>query len=673
MFSLLAALLVYPAAPTAPTLHTYHGVTVDDRYSPLEDGQAETTQRWIASQNRLTSETLDALPGREEIRNRLLALWDFERVSQFMKRGKRYFFFKNKGLQNQSALYTVSKKKGKPKLLIDPNLLSEKGLLSLQGTFPSPDGAIVAYALSLAGSDETTVRLIRTQTGETLHEELLHTKLPSLAWLPDGSAFYYTGFIAEDVSSSQNQKIYLHRLGTSQQEDILVFETKENPKCLYHLAVSQDGSFLVISAHLGATSQNSIFIQPIGKGPVEPLFPDFDAEYDFVEGHGSLLYFKTTLNAPNGRLISVHVKKGKTIREVIGEKKEILKEVSLFGRRFVAHYLSDAKSKVEIYHMKGKPLQTLPLPIGTASSFEGSRGEDEFFFTFSSYDAPGTVYRYQLKKETLEPLFTPQVSLPALEISQHFYKSKDGTSVPLFLIRKKGASAPAPTLLYGYGGFSIPVTPSYSPLALSWIELGGVFAVANLRGGGEYGQIWHEQGSKKNKQNVFDDFIAAAEFLVEQKITPPKQLAITGASNGGLLVAACLNQRPDLFGAAIPQVGVMDMLRFPEFTVGWAWIPEYGSPDDPELFPILKSYSPLHNIKKGAYPPTLILTADHDDRVVPAHSFKYAAALQEAQTGEAPILLRVETAAGHGAGKPLTLLIDEMTDKLSFLKAYLVQ
>ncbi|HEY6552994.1 MAG TPA: prolyl oligopeptidase family serine peptidase [Vicinamibacteria bacterium] len=673
----------YPVARRADHQDTYHGVTVPDPYRWLEDLDSAETKTWVEAENKATFAFLETIASRAEIKERLTSLWNYERYGVPSKEGGRYFFTRNDGLQNQAVLYTVSSLEAEPRVLLDPNTLSKDGTVALAGTAVSDDGKHLAYGVAEAGSDWNTWRVRSVDSATDLPDTLRWVKFSGASWTKDGKGFFYSRY-AEPVAGSElknvnlDHKLYYHKLGTPQSEDVLVYERKDQPEWLLGGSVTEDGRYLVIGVAQGKTKNTALFYKDLAApgAPVVELLSKFDAEYGFVDNDGPVFWVQADKDAPRGRVFAIDTTKPepKDWTVVIPESADALQSVTVVGERFFASYLKDARSVVRTFDLRGKPLSEVELPgIGTAGGFGGKRTDTETFFYFTSYTAPTTIYRHDVTAGKSQVFRAPRVAFDAAayETRQVFYKSKDGTQVPMFLTHKKGLKHDGsnPTLLYGYGGFNVSLTPAFSISNLLWLERGGVYAVANLRGGGEYGEEWHQAGTKLKKQNVFDDFIAAAEWLVASKVTNPKRLAIAGGSNGGLLVGAVLNQRPELFGAAIPAVGVMDMLRFHKFTIGWAWVSDYGSSDDPKEYAALRAYSPYHNLKDGAcYPPTLVTTADHDDRVFPAHSFKYAAALQKAQGCDKPVLIRIETRAGHGAGKPTAKIIEEAADVWAFLQ-----
>ena len=672
----------YPPAKRVEQADVYHGVRIEDPYRWLEDPDSPESQAWVTAQNALTEKYLAQVPGRERIRRRLTELWNFERYSGFFKAGGRYFFLRNDGLQNQSVLYTLTSINGPERALLDPNALSKDGTVALGTLHVSNNGKLLAYSISRSGSDWLEWRVRSIDTGQDLPDLLLWSKFSTVAWSADDKGFYYQRFAQpktnELTAVVDNAKLYYHRLGAPQSSDELVYERPDQKDWQFEAITSEDGRYLILLVSKGAEDKNMVFYRDL-KTPgskVTELVGMFDGAYIFLGNQDKRFYFRSTGSAPRGRIIAIDLAKPerKEWTAIVPEQKETLQEAQVAGGMIALSYLKDAYSTGKIYKLNGAFVRDVALPgIGTIAWSQAHFADTELFYSYTSFTAPTTMYRYNPKTGSStvarqsKLIFDPS----AYETKQVFYNSKDGTRIPMFLVHKKGLSLNGtnPTILYGYGGFNISITPSFSVSMLQWMEQGGIYAVANLRGGGEYGEAWHEAGVKQNKQNVFDDFIAAAEWLIANKYTSTPKLAISGRSNGGLLVGATLNQRPDLFGAALPAVGVMDMLRFHKFTIGWAWTVDYGSPDNVEEFPALRSYSPLHNIKPGVkYPPTLITTADHDDRVVSGHSFKYAAALQQAQAGSAPILIRVDVKAGHGAGKPTAKLIEELADTYAFLE-----
>jgi prolyl oligopeptidase len=674
----------YPAAKRGEQVDDYHGTKVADPYRWLEDDvrKSQEVKEWVEAENKLTQAYLATIPQREGIKKRLTELWNYERYSAPFKIGGRYFFSKNDGLQNQAVLYVQDSLDGEARVLIDPNTWSKDGTVALSGTSMSDDAKYLAYGRAEAGSDWHTWKVMAIDTGKVLDDEIKWIKHSNAAWTKDGKGFFYSRF-DEPKKEEQfqalnlNQKVYYHRIGAPQSEDVLVYKRPDQPEWGFQAQVTEDGKYLVISTWKGTDSRNRVtykdLTEPFGM-PVD-LIDGFDNEYSLIENDGPVFYFKTDLDAPRGRVIAIDIRKPEKSnwKEIIPQAKDNLANINMVGNLFVADYLKDAHTVVKLFKPDGSFVREVELPgLGTAGGFSGRRADTETFYTFSSFATPPSIFHYDLVTGKSKLFRQSKVKFNSDDyvVEQVFYESKDGTKVPMFITHKKGIKLDGtnPTLLYGYGGFNISLTPGFSVKWASWLEMGGVFAQPNLRGGGEYGQDWHKAGTKLHKQNVFDDFIAAAEWLIKNKYTKTEKLGIHGGSNGGLLVGAVETQRPDLFGACLPAVGVMDMLRFHKFTAGRYWVDDYGSSDNAEEFKTLYAYSPYHNIKKGTkYPPTLVLTADTDDRVVPGHSFKFIAALQYAQAGPAPVLARIETRAGHGAGKPTTKMIEEIADEWAFL------
>ena len=683
---MMATSLSYPPSPRHDQVDFYHGVAVPDPYRWLEDPQSAASRQWIEAQNQVTSAYLETLAGRSAIGDRLTQLWNFERYSTPFKQGGRYFYFKNDGLQNQSVLYTLPSLEAEPRALLDPNTLSEDGTVSLSGMAVSENGAYLAYGLSSAGSDWVEWYVRDIATGVDTDDRLQWVKFSGASWSHDHQGFFYSRYDEPDETTKLEavnyyQKLYYHRLGNPQGDDVLVYDRPDQKEWGFGGGVTEDGRYLIISVWKGTDPNNLVFYKDLRApdSPVVELITEFEASYSFVDNEGPLFWFRTDLEAPKGRLIAIDIAQPErgAWQEIIPESDDTLEGVGLLNHQFVADYLKDAYTTIRIFSLTGELVREVALPgIGSAGGFDGKRGDTETFYSFTSFTVPSAIYRYDMVTGQSTLYRQPEVDFDpaAYTTTQVFYESKDGTRVPMFITHKTGLelNGQNPTLFYGYGGFSISLTPAFSVGNLVWMEMGGIYAVPNLRGGGEYGEEWHQAGTKLHKQTVFDDFIAAAEWLMAAGYTSPAKLAIMGGSNGGLLVGACMTQRPDLFAAALPAVGVMDMLRFNQFTIGWAWESDYGSPQNEAEFRALYAYSPLHNLKPGtAYPATLITTADHDDRVVPAHSFKFAAALQAAHQGEAPVLIRIETKAGHGAGKPTAKVIEEVADKWAFLAANL--
>jgi len=672
----------YPTTERQSFSEELHGQLIADPYRWLEEINSEETQRWIAAQNQVTTTYLESLPYREQIRQRLTELWNYERYGIPFKRGERYFFTRNDGLQNQATLYWLETLDGEPQLLLDPNRLSDDGTVALNGHAISQDGTLLAYALSSSGSDWMEWRVREIGTGRDREDLVQWAKFSGVSWRHDNAGFFYSRYDAPEADnalkgSNYFHKLYYHQLGTAQSEDQLIYERPDQKEWNFGGEVTADGRYLIIFVSHGTFRRNGIFYQDLEEpnSPVVELLNGFDAAYHFVGNNGPHFFFRTDRNAPLGRLIAIDIRKPmvEQWQELIGESNDTLRSVQLVNRQFVATYLHDAHSQIQILDQEGAPIRSVELPgIGTVNGFSGDQNESETFYSFTSFTTPGEIYHYEMEtgESTIFRRPTLHFDPERYETTQLFYPSKDGTEIPMFLCHKKGLeiNAETPTYLYGYGGFDIPLTPNFAVNILTWMEMGGLFVQPNLRGGGEYGREWYQAGTLERKQNVFDDFICAAEWLIANGYTSTRKLAIAGGSNGGLLIGACMTQRPDLYGACLPAVGVLDMLRFHKFTIGWAWVSDYGSPDHPEQFQTLLRYSPYHNLKTGTqYPPTLITTGDHDDRVFPAHSFKFAAALQHAQAGAAPTLIRVETKAGHGAGKPTSKLIEEAADKWAFV------
>jgi prolyl oligopeptidase len=680
----VGAPIEYPKTKKVEQVDDYHGTKVSDPYRWLETDvrTSKEVADWVAAENKVTFDYLATIPERDAIRKQLTTLWNYEKYSTPFKRGGHYFFSKNNGLQNQSVLYTVDKWGDTPRVLLDPNGWSKDGTVALDNVAITDDAKYAAYSTAEAGSDWQVIHVLEVASGKQLPDEIKWVKFSGIAWTTDDKGFFYSRFPAVESgkayqSLNRDQKVYYHRLGTPQSDDPVVYASAEHPEWNHDADVSEDGRYLIISTTSGTASRNQVHVKDLQDPYSMPvtIVDKIENDYSFVGNDGPILYFRTDLKAPKGRLIAIDLRNpgAANWKEIIPEDAAKLQSVRYTGHRLVANYLSDAHSDIRIYDTSGKLVRNVALDgIGSAGGFGGRSDDNETFYSFSSFATPPSVYRYDVATGEKSLLFRAKVAMnPAdYEVKQVFYTSKDGTKVPMFLSYKKGLKLDGnnPTLLYGYGGFDISMTPGFSISRLTWMNMGGVYAVANLRGGGEYGEAWHEAGTKLHKQNVFDDFIAAAEYLIKNNYTKPAKLAVQGGSNGGLLIGAVETQRPDLFGATLPAVGVMDMLRFNQFTAGRYWVDDYGSSANPEEFKALYAYSPYHNIKPGTkYPATLITTADTDDRVVPGHSFKYAAAIQEAQAGPAPVLIRIETRAGHGGGKPTAKVIEETTDEMAFL------
>ncbi|MES2735267.1 MAG: prolyl oligopeptidase family serine peptidase [Verrucomicrobiota bacterium] len=682
--ALFAQPLPYPETRQDPAVSDdYHGTKVADPYRWLEDDNSEETKAWVTAQNAVTFPYLHKLPKRAELRARLEKLWNYERVGVPFEEGGRWFFNRNTGLQNQSVFYVTEDLEKEPRLLLDPNTLSTDGTTSLTETAPSPDGKFLVYGLSKAGSDWQEFRIKDIATGKDSADVLEWIKFSGASWAKDSRGFYYSRYPqpkegAALTEANKNQKVYFHQLGTPQSEDRLVYERPDQPDWGLHAYVTDDGHYLTFSVTEGTDPKKRIFYQDLTQpdSKVVELLNDFDAAYSFVDNVGPVFYFHTNLDAPRYRVIAIDVTKPErqNWREILPQTEDKLDGVSIVGGQILAEYLKDARSDMRAFDLEGKLIRSIQLPgIGTIGGFNGRRSDTFTHYAFTSFTTPGAIYRYDIATGQSSLYRQPKVDFDGsqYETKQIFATSKDGTRVPMFIVHKKGLKLDGSnaTLLYGYGGFNISLTPGFSIGRCVWLEMGGVYVMANLRGGGEYGADWHRAGTKLTKQNVFDDFIACAEHLQKEGYTSPKKLAIMGGSNGGLLVGACMAQRPELFGAALPAVGVMDMLRFHLFTIGWAWKSDYGSSEKADEFKALYAYSPLHSLKPGTrYPATLVTTADHDDRVVPAHSFKFAARLQACQTKDGPpVLIRIETSAGHGAGTALKKVIEETADEWAFL------
>jgi len=674
--SVAPAGMVYPDSPKGDVVDVHHGVNVPDPYRWLEDPDSPESRAWIEAQNGLTFGWLDQVEERAAIRNRVESLWNYERFSSPTLSAGRYFYFRNDGLQNQAVLYVSEYLDADGAVLLDPNTLSEDGTVSLAGWYPSEAGRYMAYGTSDGGSDWKSLHVLDLQTGETLEEELQWVKFSGANWNEEGTGFFYSRYPEPDAKLQQintMHQVYFHTVGTPQSEDVLQYENPDRPEEFHWMWESEDHTAHFMVHSESTDDRNRLWWKPLDSSEWIRLFDDYDAGYSLLGKQGDTVWVRTNKDAPLGRVFSLELSNPSVQTEIIPESKNVLEGISIVGQRIVAQYLVDAQTQVWVFELDGQEIGQVELPgLGSAGGWAGRFDQEETFFSFTSFTAPSAIYRFDMV--TLESVLfrasTLDFDADAYTASQVFFSSKDGTKVPLFIVHKKGIALDGsnPTLLYGYGGFNISLTPGFSAARIPWMEMGGVFALANLRGGGEYGEEWHAAGTKLNKQNVFDDFIGAAEYLQAEGYTRPDKLAIQGGSNGGLLVGATLLQRPDLFGAALPAVGVLDMLRYHLFTIGSHWSGDYGTVDDPKEFAALHAYSPVHNAAPGvSYPATLITTGDHDDRVVPAHSFKFAAALQAAQAGPAPILIRVETRAGHGAGKPTQMRIDEVADRYAFL------
>lgn len=673
--------LSYPDSKPGETVDTLHGIKVPDPYRWLEDLNSDQTAAWVKAQSSLTNSYLDAIPGRQVLKNHLTKLWNVERLGVPSFEGGSYFFSKNNGLQNQSVLYSTKSLDIEPTVLLDPNTLSSDGTVALKSYKVSPDGKYLAYSTSASGSDWVEWQVREISSGKDLSDHLKWSKFSGASWSKDSKGFYYGRFPKpkdgdEMIAKNIHKKIYYHEIGTPQDEDLLVYERPNEPKQGLYAWVTEDGKYLLIQVSQGTDTKNGLFYKDLTNptSKVIELLADFDASYDFITNLGSNFIIRTDLKAPKQKVVSIDLNAPISTqwKTIIPESKETLRSVSHIGGLFIANYLKDARTEIRRFKTDGSPLRPVKLPgLGTATGFGGKSNRNETFYYFTSFTSPGAVYRYDIARNASTLFKAPKTQFDRdnYESRQIFATSRDGTKIPMFIVYKKSLKLDGnnPTLLYAYGGFNISLRPSYSPATIAWLDLGGIYVMANLRGGGEYGEEWHEAGMKLKKQNVFDDFIACAEHLISKKFTSSKKLSIAGGSNGGLLVGACMVQRPELYGACLPAVGVMDMLRFHKFTIGWAWQAEYGKPDELDDFKNLLKYSPYHNLKPNNYPATIVITSDHDDRVVPSHSYKFAAALQSAQKGPAPTLIRIESKAGHGAGTPTSKRIEAIVDKYAFL------
>ncbi len=680
----------YPQTKTVDRVDEYHGTKVPDPYQWLEADVRESkeVEAWVKDQNKVTFGYLETIPQRAQIKELVTKLWNYEKYSAPFRAGGRYFFTKNDGLQPQAVWYVMDSLTAEPRVLLDPNTMSADGTLAISGFSVSDCGKYVAYAVAQSGSDWNIWRVRDIDAGKDTADELRWIKFSGVSWTPDSRGFFYSRFPQppkgeEFTALNKNMKVYYHRLGSSQSEDVLVYERRDQPDWNFGAGVTEDGRYLIIGTSIGTDDRNRVTYKDLTEpySSTVDLIDDFELEYSFIANDGPVFYFQTKRDAttgkpaPKGCVIAIDIRKPDQAnwKTIIPEAKETLVGTGCVANMFTATYLKDAVTQVRLFAMDGTHVRDVEFPgIGSAGGFGGRRDYTETFYGFSSFAVPPSIYRYDMitGKSTMLRQAKVDFNPDEYETKQVFYSSKDGTRVPMFITSKKNVKLDGsnPTLLYAYGGFNVPITPGFAPSNLAWMELGGVYAVACIRGGGEYGQDWHKAGTKLQKQNVFDDFIAAAEYLISNNYTNPSKLAIRGGSNGGLLVGAVITQRPELFGAALPAVGVMDMLKFHTWSAGRYWTDDYGSSADPEEFKALLAYSPYHNIKKGTkYPATMITTADTDDRVVPGHSFKFAAAIQAAQSGDAPVLIRIEEKAGHGAGKPTSKSIEEISDLWSFL------
>ncbi len=681
MMSCTEKSIQYPFTQKVDVKDSYFGTEVEDPYRWLEDDNSPETAEWVKTQNKLTFDYLAKLPYREELKTRLTELWDYPKYGTPFKEAGKYFFYKNNGLQNQSVLYTTSDLSTEPTVLLDPNTLSADGTAALTSIEISNDGTYLMYQVAKSGSDWNEIFVKNIETGELLPDHIQWVKFSGISWLNDG--FFYSAYDKPEAGSelskaNEFQKVYFHKLGTEQAADELIVSDQNNAKHMFGAGLTDEKRFMLVSKSIGSHG-NALDLKDLSKknSPFITLMNQYEFEFHPVDNIGDHIYVLTNYKAPKYRLVKIDIKKPEESGwvDVIPEKKDVMQSVNMIAGKLVVNYMTDAHSKTEVYSFDGVLDHEVQLPgIGTVSGFSGKKDENFAYYSYTSFNTPGEIYKYDFttKQSTLH--FRPEVKFNPedFEVKQEFYASKDGVKIPMFIVHKKGIelNGENPTLLYAYGGFNVSLTPSFSAARIAFLENGGVYVMANLRGGGEYGEDWHLAGTKLQKQNVFDDFITAAEYLISQKYTSSEKLAIQGGSNGGLLIGAVANQRPDLFKVALPQVGVMDMLRYHKFTIGWAWAGDYGTSDDSEeMFKYLYNYSPYHTIKKEmAYPAILATTADHDDRVVPAHTFKYMARLQEYNSGnKLPLLVRIDTKAGHGAGKPTAKVIEEYTDVWSFV------
>lgn len=670
--------LIYPETAKVDTVDVYFGTEVADPYRWLENDTSAATAAWVAAENAVTNQYLEQIPFREALLSRLTDLTNYEKIGTPFKKNGKYYFYKNDGLQNQSVLYVQDTLDGEPRVFLDPNKFSEDGTVALSRLAFSNDGKYLAYAVSKSGSDWLDIYVMDVATGQLLEDQINWAKVTGVAWQNDG--FYYSAYDApvkgkEYSNVNENHKVYYHKLGTPQASDKLIYSNPKEPLRFYTTSTSDDNRFLFMYES-GASRGNNLYITDAqGKGGMQQLTTDNEFSYSPIEVMGDSILIFTNYNAPKNRIMVANAKNPKIDNwvELIPESESVLSNASIIGGKLFLTYDQDASNHAYVYDLNGNKIQEIQLPSLGSVGFSGDKDDKETFFGFTSFTTPGATYTYDMDNNTYELFRAPEVKFnpDEFETKQVFFSSKDGIKIPMFLTYKKGLKLDGnnPVFLYGYGGFGVSLNPSFSTMRIPFLENGGIYAQVNLRGGNEYGEEWHIAGTKLNKQNVFNDFISAAEYLVENKYTNPEKIAIVGGSNGGLLVGASMIQRPDLFKVAIPQVGVMDMLRYHKFTIGWNWASDYGtSEDSPEMFEYLYAYSPVHNLKPGtAYPATLVTTADHDDRVVPAHSFKFAAALQEANDGTNPTLIRIDSKAGHGAGKPIQKVLEEQADIYSFI------
>lgn len=676
----IQAQIRYPLTEKKTVTDDYFGTKVDDPYRWLEDDNAAATKKWVVEQNKVTNAYLAKIPFRGQIKARLAELWNYPKYGAPFKKGAWYYFYKNDGLQNQAVLYRTKDLDAMPEVFLDPNTLSKEGIVALSGTSFSKSGKLLAYSLSKAGSDWSEIFLMDVESKKLLNDKIEWTKFGGAEWKGD-EGFYYSAYDKPDEQSklskaNEYQKVYFHKIGTGQSEDQLIYEDKEHPKRYFNCGLTEDERFLILNISAGTSGDELWYrdLQDASQPGFKLLVKGFDTESNVIDNKGDKLLVKTNYGAPNFRVVAVDPKNParENWKTIISEQQEVLLGVGTGGGNLFTSYLKDASSRIYQYDYNGRQIREIKLPgIGAAGGFGSEKDDKEFYYSYASFATPPSIYKFDIVTGTSTLYRTTEIKMNTSNIvtEQIFFTSKDGTKVPMFLTYKEGIKKDGnnPVLLYGYGGFNIPMTPGFSVSNAFFVEQGGIYVVVNLRGGNEYGEEWHKGGMLLNKQNVFDDFIGAAEYLIKEKYTGKSKIAVRGGSNGGLLVGAVMTQRPDLFRVAIPQVGVLDMLRYHKFTVGWGWAVEYGSSDSAIYFPYLYKYSPYHNLKKGvSYPATIVTTGDHDDRVVPAHSFKFAARLQEYHKGNNPVLIRIETNAGHGAGKPTSKVIEEAADIWAF-------
>lgn len=668
----------YPETRKDSVVNNYFGTKVPDPYRWLENDTSPETKKWVKAENEVTFSYLNKIPFRKKIIDRLTEIYNYEKYSTPFKQDSKYFYYKNDGLQNQSVLYMLDKLDGEPKVLLDPNTLSKEGTTALSDAEVSKDAKYLAYAVSVSGSDWNEIFVKEIESGKKLDDDLKWVKFSTISWYKDG--FFYSRFPEAKenqklTNANQNSRVYYHKIGTPQKQDVLIYENPKTPNRMFGASATDDGEFLILTES-ETTSGNGLYIKDLKKenSPFVKIADGFKYNYNVIDHVGDKILILTNENAPHYKLIALDANNFSKRTDLIPEKPEVLTGCSVGGGKISATYMQDAYSKVMFFSYNGKPEGELKLPgIGFFGGFSSQKDDKIGFYSYTSFTVPTIIYKYDFS--TGESVIYREPKIKGIDFNQYtteqvFFNSPDGAKIPMFIVYKKGMKLDGynPTLLYGYGGFNISLTPSFNVLRMLWLENGGIYASVNLRGGGEYGEDWHKAGTLQNKQNVFNDFIAAAEFLIAKKYTTPARLAIEGGSNGGLLIGAVTNQRPELFKVAVPHVGVMDMLRYQYFTIGRAWSSDYGLSEDSAMFSVLYKYSPLHNIKENIeYPAVLVLTGDHDDRVVPAHSFKYTATLQEKYKGQNPVMIRVETMAGHGAGKPTSKKIEEAADVWAFI------